>query len=51
MQRIGCYRRADVFVSWGVCFSSPRIKMQSEFEVDAVVCVWSKTGLKRNNSF
>lgn len=47
MPTIGCYRKADVLVSWSVRFSSPRIKIQSKFEVEAVVCGWSKTGLKK----
>lgn len=46
MQMIGYYRKIDVFVSCSACFSSPCIRIANKLEVDAVICGWSKTGLK-----
>lgn len=51
MQMIGFYRKINVFVSCGVCFSSPHIRIANKLEVDAVICGWSKTGLKKISSF
>jgi len=46
MQMIGCYRKSDVFVSCGVCFSSPHIRIANKLQVSAVIYGWSETGLK-----
>lgn len=43
---IGCYRKTDVFASCGVCCGSRDIRIANKLEVDALICGWSKTGLK-----